>query len=283
MSAIQQVFRKLRSSGSTAFIPFLTAGDPDLELTAEATLGLSRAGCHLIELGFPYSDPIADGPVIQASYSRALAAGATPERVLGMVAELVRGGVTAPLVGMVSYSIVARLGERAFVERAVEAGLAGAIVPDLPLEELDSLDAVCRARDFDLILLVARTTPRDRAARIADRSRGFVYYVAVVGTTGERQRHDDQLAADVAWLKSVTDVPVCVGFGIGQPEQARPLVGIADGIIVGSALVRRMAGAAATADLSVRRAVVADVVTTAQGFLQAIAAASPTPQSIRRS
>ena len=243
MSAIDDLFRQLRKTGRKAFMPFVTAGDPDLEFTARVIRRLVQCGASLCELGIPYSDPIADGPVIQASYTRVLERGTRLADILEML-----GGVaaqsSAPLVTMVSYSIVYRHGLEAYVTEAKAAGAAGAIVPDLPVEESGPLADICRRRDFSLIQLVTPTTPRDRALRIAERTTGFIYYVSVTGITGERAELPAQLVDSVGWLRGQTELPICIGFGISRPEHVRKLSPVADGLIVGSAIVRRVAEAA---------------------------------------
>jgi tryptophan synthase alpha chain len=242
MSAIDQLFQELRSRGRKAFMPFVTAGDPDLEFTKDTIRELARRGCNLCELGIPYSDPIADGATIQASYTRALNQGVR----LGQIFDTVRSvtpDVSMPIVTMVSYSIVFRHGPRQYVQEAKAAGVAGAIVPDLLVEEADELAAICREEDFSLILLVTPTTPRERAIRIAKLSTGFLYYVSVTGITGERTTLPTDLADNVTWLRQHTDLPICIGFGISGVEQVELLAPVADGLIVGSALVRRIAEA----------------------------------------
>ncbi|MCO6454989.1 MAG: tryptophan synthase subunit alpha [Pirellulaceae bacterium] len=247
MSAIDQLFREYRSAGRKALIPFLTAGDPDLEFTGLLVRELDRRGCALCELGVPYSDPIADGPVIQASYTRALAGGVKTRAILELAGQLRRpagseaAAVRMPLVTMISYAIVYRLGLQQFVRDAVASGVSGAIVPDLLVEEAGPLAEVCREHDFSLIQLVTPTTPRERARRIAATSTGFLYYVSVTGITGERRELPPELVDNVAWLRHETDLPICIGFGISGPEQVRQLAPVADGLIVGSAFVRRIA------------------------------------------
>jgi tryptophan synthase alpha chain len=242
MSAIDDLFADLRSRGQKALMPFLTAGDPDLNFTADVLRELVRRGASLCELGIPYSDPIADGPIIQASYTRALA-----RRIkLHDIFETVRRttpDLLAPVVTMVSYAIVFRHGLEQYVADAQAAGVAGAIVPDLPVEEADALAKICRRRDFSLIQLVTPTTPRERAVRIANSSTGFLYYVSVTGITGERTKLPPELAENVAWLRRETPLPICIGFGISRPEHVQALAAVADGLIVGSAIVKRIAAA----------------------------------------
>ena len=242
MSAIDRLFEQLRAQGRKALMPFVTAGDPDLDFTAAVLQQLDACGCHLCELGIPYSDPIADGPVIQASYTRALDRKTQLADIFEMTAR-VRPMLSMPVVSMVSYSIIFRRGLAQFVAMAKAAGMAGAIVPDLPLEEARELAEVCRREDFSLIQLVAPTTPRERAIRIAESSTGFLYYVSVAGITGERTQLPPDLAENVAWLRARTSLPICIGFGISQPEHVKQLAPVADGLIVGSALVRRVAAA----------------------------------------
>jgi len=243
MSSIDKLFCELRAAGRKAFMPFVTAGDPDLDFTAAVIRRLAEKGCSLFELGIPYSDPVADGPVIQASYTRALDRKTKLADILAMV-----GGVTpslnAPLVTMVSYSIVFRHGLEDYVADAKAAGVAGAIVPDLPVEESAALAEICRREDFSLIELITPTTPRDRALRIAERTTGFIYYVSVAGITGERTKLPPEIVDNVAWLRTQTPLPICVGFGISKPEHVKMLAPVADGLIVGSAIVRRVSEAA---------------------------------------
>lgn len=227
-------------------MPFITAGDPDLQFTAALLRELAARGCHMCELGIPYSDPIADGPVIQASYTRALENGVQLRDILSSV-QTVSSNVEMPIVTMVSFAIVHRHGIEQYVAQAKEAGVAGAIVPDLPVEEALQLAEICRREDFSLIQLVTPTTPRERMVRIAETSSGFLYYVSVAGITGERTELPASLTDNVAWLREQTDLPVCIGFGISQPAHIKTLAPVADGLIVGSAIVRRMADAAARA------------------------------------
>jgi tryptophan synthase alpha chain len=244
MSAIDTLFAKLRRKKQKAFMPFVTAGDPDLDFTARVIRELVKRGGNICEVGIPYSDPIADGPVIQASYTRALENHVTLTGILDMLRGL-SVEVPAPLVTMVSYSIVWRQGLQNYVTRAKSAGAAGAIVPDLLVEEAGSLAEVCRREDFSLIQLVTPTTPQDRALQIAERTTGFIYYVSVTGITGERQQLPQEIVDNVGWLREQTELPVCVGFGISQPDHVRMLAPVADGLIVGSAIVRRVAEAGA--------------------------------------
>src|SRR6187402_811638 len=228
MSAIDQLFVRLRGSGRKAFMPFITAGDPDLEFTTAVLRELANRGCHLAEVGIPYSDPIADGPVIQASYTRALAHKIKLADILNTLGETA-SQVNAPLVTMVSYAIVYRHGLERYVDDVASRGLAGLIVPDLPVEESAQLAAICRKREVSLIQLVTPTTPRERAIRIAETSTGFLYYVSVAGITGERTELPPELVDNVGWLRTKTSLPICIGFGISQPEHVHRLAPVADG------------------------------------------------------
>lgn len=242
MSAITDLFQQLRAKGQKAFMPFITAGDPDLDFTVEVIQALAAEGASLLELGFPYSDPIADGPVIQASYTRALKAGLRVRDIFATIARLTPS-LPIPLVGMVSYAIILRRGIEAFVKSSQESGLAGLIVPDLPVEEADPLAEVCDHAGLDLIQLITPTTPRARATQIAAHCRGFIYYVSVAGITGERDQLPASVVDNVGWLRTQTPLPICVGFGISRPEHVRMIAPVADGLIVGSAFVRRIAEA----------------------------------------
>ena len=239
MSKVDDVFRTLRNEGKKAFMPFITAGDPNLETTGRLIGQFDEIGCHLCEVGIPYSDPIADGPVIQASYTRALAQGTSLINIMEMLAATAPP-LKMPVITMVSYAIVYRWGLKRYVETAKQAGVSGAIVPDLLIEEADEFAEICRQADFSLIQLVTPTTPRERAVRIAESTTGFIYYVSVTGITGERTVLPAELADNVAWLREQTDLPICIGFGISKPEHIELLKPVCDGMIVGSAIVKRM-------------------------------------------
>jgi tryptophan synthase alpha chain len=242
MSKIDIRFNELREQGRKAFIPFITGGDPNIEFTKKILKCLDEWGCTIGEVGIPYSDPIADGPVIQASYQRALDRKIKLDSIFKAASEL-KSQLTMPLVTMVSYSIIHRRGLQKYVTDAKSAGFAGAIVPDLLVEESQQLSEICRAEDFNLIQLVTPTTKDDRAIRIAELSSGFIYFVSVTGITGERATLPENLLSRIDWLRQRTALPICIGFGISKPEHVRTLAPAADGVIVGSALVRSIAHA----------------------------------------
>lgn len=243
LARLEAVFAAHRAAGRGVLAPFVTAGDPDVDTSVAVLEAIDRAGGSLCELGVPYSDPIADGPVIQASYTRALAAGLTLAGVFD-IARRATSRVRMPILAMASYSLIFRRGIDRFVADATAAGLTGLVVPDLPIEEADELDAACRTAAVALVRLVTPTTSPDRAAAIARTSTGFLYCVSVAGVTGARTGLPTGLLERVEWLRTQTAVPIVVGFGIATPEQVAEVAAVADGVIVGSALVRRLAESA---------------------------------------
>ena len=241
MARIDEIFDRLRRDGRSTLIPFVTAGYPSLDATAEVIPALEAAGADIVEIGFPFSDSIADGPVIAASMHRALETGTTPAAVFELTRRL-RRRTRLGLVAMVSSSIVERVGTPRFVAEAAEAGFDGMIVPDLDVPESGPPPAVAElAADagMTLSLLVAPTTPQDRLRRLASLCRGFLYLLARTGTTGERESIPD-LAPRVAAVRRHTDLPVAVGFGITRPEHVAAAAKVAEAVVVGSALVRRL-------------------------------------------
>ncbi len=242
-SSIAQRFEQLAHEKRLALMPFLMAGDPDLSVTADVLLSLQASGADMVELGMPYSDPLADGPVIQAAASRALSAGTTPKRVLDMLRSL-KGQLSIPVILFTYSNPLLNVGMELFCQMAAEAGASGLVVPDLPLEEAERLSPIAQQHGLDLVLLVAPTTPEDRMDRIAASSRGFTYLVSVTGVTGERAQMESRVEGLVQRLKQSSPVPVAVGFGISGVDQVRQVRSWgADGAIVGSALVKRMASA----------------------------------------
>ena len=235
-----RTFADLRASGKRTLMPFLTAGCPDLDTTAALLEDFEARGVRICELGFPFSDPVADGPTIQASYTRALADGITCDGILDRVAGYRRRGGKLALAAMASYSIVFKRGVETFLRAAAMAGFDGTIIPDLPLDEADELAELAEGLGLANVLLIAPTTPPPRRLEIARRSRGFIYYVSVAGITGQRAALPHQTIAAVAELRKHTATPVCVGFGISSPEMVAGVCEVADGAIVGSAIVRRI-------------------------------------------
>ncbi len=237
-SRISDAFAAAKRERRLAFMPFVTAGDPEMETTIEVIRELARRGVDLIEVGVPYSDPIADGPVIQASYTRALDAGFKLSRFFDAFAAVKREPLP-PLVAMASYSIVFRSGVDSFLSKAADAGFSGLIVPDLPGDEAAEFASTVRSHGLDLVELVSPLTPSQRVAPILENCSGFVYCIAVAGTTGERDRLPAALTDQLSRLRQQTDLPLAVGFGVSRPEHVAALRGKADGVIVGSAIVRR--------------------------------------------
>lgn len=243
MPAIDDLFNELRAQNQKALMPFVTAGDPDVEFTAAVLEEIVGRGAHLCEVGIPYSDPIADGPVIQASYTRALEKKVKLDSILKMLGRTTPK-LNAPVVTMVSYAIVYRHGLETYCDDVRASGVDGLIVPDLPVDESPQLAKICAAHGLSLIQLVTPTTPRERALKICETSSGFVYYVSVTGITGERTELPTNIVENVGWLREQTGLPICIGFGISKPEHVKLLAPVADGLIVGSAIVRRIAEAA---------------------------------------
>ncbi|WP_231962504.1 tryptophan synthase subunit alpha [Symmachiella dynata] len=237
---ISKTFAQLKADGRMAFMPFITAGDPDIETTAALIRELAAQGVDLIEIGFPYSDPIADGPVIQASYTRALERKLHVDDIFACVQSVTESatGKFPNLVAMVAYAIVLRVGPETFVAKAKAAGFVGFIIPDLPADEAEEMTQIVRGAGLDLIQLIAPTTTRERTAKILELASGFLYCISIAGTTGVRDDLPPELYEQLEWLKTQTDVPLAVGFGVSRPEQVEPLRKLADGVIVGSAIVR---------------------------------------------
>jgi tryptophan synthase alpha chain len=237
VSRLDETFARLRATGARALIPYFTAGDPSLEVTRALVEEAAARGADVIELGLPFSDPLADGPTIQRAGARALAAGVSLAKLLPAVAAL-RGQVAAPLVLMSYLNPLHRYGLEAATRDLARAGFAGLIVPDLSIEESGPVAAAARLADLDLIQLVAPTSGPARLRRIARQSQGFVYLVALTGITGERASLPPDLVALVRDLRAVTTKPICVGFGISTAAHVAEVVRYADGAIVGSAIVR---------------------------------------------
>lgn len=262
MTSVSRTFAQLKAESKCALIPFITAGDPDLNTTKKALKILAENGADLIELGVPYSDPLADGPVIQAAANRALKRGTRLQQVLDLVAE-VHKDIKCPIVLFSYYNPIFHRGVENFLEAIAQVGVKGLVVPDLPLEEAEDFLCLSEKKGIEVTLLVAPTTPAERIKQIALKSQGFIYLVSVTGVTGMREEVQERVRDLIRQLKSVTEKPVGVGFGISQPAQARKIKEWgADAVIVGSAFVKSLAqeppekGLAAIADLcsSLKRA-----------------------------
>lgn len=237
MGRIEETFAKLREKGRKAFMPFITACDPTPEATVEIIAALEEAGADMIELGVAYSDPLADGPVIQDSYNRVLKNRTTVAEMLKIITNAHKR-TSIPLALMVTYTIIWKVGITEFVEKSAQSGVDALIVPDLPPEEAGTLLEAASAHNLGVIFLAAPTTRPDRLKTITAASAPFIYYVSVVGTTGARTELPAELARGVAAAKALTEKPVVVGFGVSTPETAAAVARIADGVIVGSAIVR---------------------------------------------
>lgn len=241
MTAISDCFEKLARNQECALIPFITAGDPDLATTAAALQTLDRNGADIIELGVPYSDPLADGPVIQAAATRALERGTNLDRVLEML-QATTPGLRSPIVLLIYYNLILHRGIDNFLQQAAAAGVAGLVVPDLPLEEAPGLLEPASKMGIDLILLIAPTSSTERIEAIARSSQGFIYLVSVTGVTGIRTEVETRVSDLLQEIRGATDKPIAVGFGISQASHARQVKEWgADAAIVGSAFVKRLA------------------------------------------
>jgi tryptophan synthase alpha chain len=237
MGRIGERFAKRRAEGKPAFVAFLTAGDPSLGRTVQAAVELHAAGADVLELGVPFSDPLADGPVIQRSSERALARGVTLSGVLDAVRGI-RARCDLPLLLFSYYNPLLQFGLDRLAREAKEAGADGVLVTDLPPEEAGEWIAAARGSDLDTVFLASPTSPPERLRQVAEASRGFVYAISRTGVTGERQALSEEARPLVARLRALTAVPVALGFGLGTPEQVRDAAAVADGVVVGSALVR---------------------------------------------
>lgn len=234
MSRIEKAFQNKK-----AFIPFVTGGDPTLDVTEQLLYAMEDAGADLIEIGLPFSDPIAEGVVIQEANERALAAGCTTDKLFEMVRRA-RQRVTVPMVFLTYLNPIYTYGKEKFMKRCVECGIDGIIVPDMPFEEKDELSGACEEYGVDLISLIAPTS-MERIRTIAKEAKGYIYCVSSLGVTGVRSEIKTDIAGMVKLVREVTDVPCAVGFGISTPEQAQKMAGLSDGAIVGSAIVKMVA------------------------------------------
>ena len=239
-NSISARFKKISTEKRLALMPFLMAGDPDLSTSSKILLRLQDEGADMIELGIPYSDPLADGPVIQAAASRGLQSGTTPSKVFEMLFNL-KGKLSIPVILFTYTNPLLNCGFEPFCEQAFKAGASGLVVPDLPLEEAQRLSPIAASKGLDLVLLVAPTTSQERMKKISAISRGFTYLVSVTGVTGERTVLEDRVESLVHQLKASCSLPIAVGFGISTPEHVKKVSSWgADGAIVGSAFVKRI-------------------------------------------
>ncbi len=239
MNRIDETFKRLQRDGKKAFIPYVTAGDPDMGTTKKIVHALVRAGADIIELGVPFSDPLADGPTIQKAIHRSLENGCTTKKTFELVKEL-RKEIDNPLVFMTYYNIIFSYGVKKFIKRAKVCGVDGVIVPDLPMEESTELYNAAKTEGLCLIMLAAPTTPLERARKIARYSCGFLYYISITGVTGARKALSKKLKLEVAGIRNATTTPVCVGFGISNAAQAKDVAKLSDGVIIGSAIIKRI-------------------------------------------
>lgn len=237
---IAETFARLRAQGRKALIPYIMAGDPSLSETEELVCELDRAGADLVELGVPFSDPIADGPVIQKAAERALRSGASLTRILTVVRNI-RVKSQVPLILMAYYNTIMAMGEETFCRQAMQSGIDGVIVPDMPPEESDILQQAADASGLVLIFLLAPTSTGPRRKAVVRRTRGFIYYVSLTGITGAKLVDLKDVKRNVDLIRTITDQPVAVGFGVATPDDAKAVAAFADGVIVGSAIVRQIA------------------------------------------
>ena len=271
MSRIAARFEELQKDGRAAFIPFITAGDPDMETTLALLHELPAAGADIIELGVPFSDPMADGPAIQASSQRALKAGMTLHKVLDLVRRFRKADATTPIVLMGYYNPIHAYGTARFAKDAAEAGADGLITVDLPPEEDDVLRAPASAQGLDIVRLATPTSTDLRLETIVNGATGFLYYVSVAGVTGTKDFAEDEVRAAVSRIKATAGLPVAVGFGIKTPEQAAGIARFADAAVVGSAIVARIAECSASG--RPRETLIRDVLEFCRSLAQSVHAA----------
>jgi len=240
LSKVDEKFCQLKNNKKLALMPFIMAGDPNIEITSEILLKLQENGADLIELGIPYSDPLADGPVIQVAASRALKSGTNLKKVIALL-ESLKGKLNIPIILFSYLNPILCFGFEKFCEIASNAGVSGLIVPDLPLEEAYKFSKIVSNHSMDLILLVAPTTPFERMKQISNHTKGFTYLVSVTGVTGERNKMENRVESLISKLKDVNSNPIAVGFGISTPEHVNKVCELgADGVIIGSAFVKRI-------------------------------------------
>ncbi len=248
MNRIDRKFKDLAKQGKKAFIAFLTAGYPSLDATEQLVLELGKGRADIIEIGVPFSDPIADGPVIQEASLEALKKGVTIEKIFAMAGKL-RSRTQVPLCLMLYYNIIFAFGEKRFIDRAAACGIDGVIIPDLPREESAGFSKYAGSRGIHTVSFISPTSAPERAKKTASAAQGFVYYISLTGVTGPRMKLPADLAAKVLSIKRMTRTPVCVGFGVSSPAQVRDIGRFADGVIVGSALIKMIRSCRGRADM----------------------------------
>lgn len=238
MNRIEKVFKKLKAQDKKAFIPYIMAGDPSLEKTEEIVLMFEECGADIVELGVPFTDPLADGPTIQRAAERALKNGVTLKKVIALVRDL-RRKTKIPLVLMTYYNPVFKYGEERFIADAKDAGVDGVIIPDLPPDEAGEFTRLAKNADIASIFLLAPTSTDERIKKVARASTGFIYYVSITGITGAQLLLDGSIEKSINGIRRITDKPVAVGFGISTPDEAKAVAGVSDGVVIGSAIVKK--------------------------------------------
>ncbi|MEK7864524.1 MAG: tryptophan synthase subunit alpha [Nitrospirota bacterium] len=238
MNRIEKVFKKLKAQNKKAFIPYIMAGDPSIEKTKEIVLMFEECGADIVELGVPFTDPLADDPTIQRAAERALKNGVTLKKVIALVKDL-RQKTKIPLVLMTYYNPVFKYGEERFIADAKDAGVDGVIIPDLPPDEAGEFTRLAKNAAIASIFLLAPTSTEDRIKKVARASTGFIYYVSITGITGAQLLLDGSIEKSINGIRRITDKPVAVGFGISTPDEAKAVAGVSDGVVIGSAIVKK--------------------------------------------
>jgi len=238
VNKIEKVFKKLKAQNKKAFIPYIMAGDPSLEKTKEIVLMFEECGADIVELGVPFTDPLADGPTIQRAAERALKNGVTLKKVISCVKDL-RLKTKIPLVLMTYYNPVFKYGEERFIADAKDAGVDGIIIPDLPPDEAGGFAKLARKSALATIFLLAPTSTEERIKKVASASTGFIYYVSITGITGAQLLLDGSIEKSISGIRRITDKPVAVGFGVSTSDEAKTVAGVSDGVVIGSAIVKK--------------------------------------------
>lgn len=238
MNRIEKVFKKLKAQNKKAFIPYIMAGDPSIEKTKEIVIMFEECGADIVEIGVPFTDPLADGPTIQRAAERALKNGVTLKKVIALVKDL-RQKTKIPLVLMTYYNPVFKYGEERFIADAKDAGVDGVIIPDLPPDEAGEVTRLAKNAAIASIFLLAPTSTEDRIRKVASASTGFIYYVSITGITGAQLLLDGSIEKSITGIRRITDKPIAVGFGVSTPDEAKAVAGVSDGVIIGSAIVKK--------------------------------------------